>query len=825
MVDVSISIDELIKKLQTNKDDGLSSYEALQRLQNGAPNELIASKKRSILMSFLDQLSDKMILILIGAALISAISSIVLGDSIIDSMIIIAIVLLNAVIGVFQEARAEKAIEALKKLTSPTATVIRDGKEMTLEAKNIVRGDVIIVREGAYVPADARIIESNELYCDESSLTGESTSILKKSCIVDENTPIGDMKNIIFANTIITGGQGKAVVVATGMDTYIGKIAKIIDQSKPPQTPLQKKLEKTGAFLGNCALAVCILIFILGIIQKQPPKDMFLTSVSLAVAAIPEGLPAIVTVVLSLGIQRMAKCGTIIRHLPAVETLGCASVICSDKTGTITQNKMAVCDCVGDEKLLKLFGKLCNDKINPTDKAIFDYSREVDTQGYKHLKTIRFTSDRKIMSVVYYHNGKYLIITKGAPDILNRISFGYEKYLNDIERMSKNALRVIGVAYKYTDTFPSDIEKDLKFIGLYGLLDPPREEVSDAVSICRTAGIKTVMITGDHLDTAISIAKKVGIYNGIAATEKEVLALPQKEQKEFISNASVFARATPKFKVKIVQELQKVGHIVAMTGDGVNDAPALKIADIGCGMGSGTDVAKSSADMVLTDDNFSSIVQAVKGGRIIFQNLRRSIHFLLSCNIGEILTILIAIISGIPSPLNAMQLLWVNLVTDSLPAISLGLEKGDNDIMNESPISKKDELLDKTTTTRIVFEGIYIGLLSIICLIIGKTHYSSDVVGSTMCFAVLSLTQLFHSFNMRSSKTFFASKPFSNTFLLFSLIICSALLSLVITIPTVSKVFGCCQLNIEQWGLVIIISASIIGFVDIIKILTNKKHK
>ena len=823
MTEASISIEKLEKKLKTNTKNGLSSIEANKRASEGSINELRAKKTKGYFRRFFEQLSDKMILILLGAALISAVSSLILGESIIDSLIILTIVFLNAIIGVVQESRAEKAIIALKKLTSPTATVIRDGKEITIDAKNVVVGDVIIIRPGGYVPADARLFESNELFCDESSLTGESNNVLKAPCVENENTPIGDLKGIVFANTIVTSGIGKAIVIAIGMDTYIGKIAKIIDQSEAPQTPLQKKLEKTGTILGNAALAICIFIFILGLIQKQPPKDMFLTSVSLAVAAIPEGLPTIVTVVLSLGVQRMAKRGTIIRHLPAVETLGNASVICTDKTGTITQNKMTVYDYVGDEKTLKVFGLLCNDRVNPTDVALYNFSMGCDISSYKRVKEIQFTSDRKIMTVVYRIGKRYLTISKGAPDVLEKISLGFSNYIKDVERMSQNALRVIGIAYKYTDSFPIDIENELIFIGLYGLLDPPREEAFKAVSICKKAGIKTVMITGDHLDTAVAIAKKVGIYNGNAITEQEVLNLPKKEQHNVIVNTSVFARTTPKFKVTVIKELQKSGEIVAMTGDGVNDAPALKGADIGCGMGSGTDVAKSSADMVLTDDNFSSIVDAIKYGRIIYENIRRSIHFLLSCNIGEILTILISIIVGIPSPLNAMQLLWVNLVTDSLPAISLGLEKGEKEIMDKKPITKGEEILDASTTRKIVFEGIFIGFVSIIAHLIGKYKFGSDILGSTMCFAVLSLGQLFHSFNMKSSKTFLASNPFGNIYLLLSFFICSILLSLVITVPYFAELFGCCQLELNHWIIVTLLSISMIVFVDINKIIFRKR--
>lgn len=817
MKDASITLEALEKKLGSNIIKGLTQDEASLKLTQNGLNELTQKKKKGFLSRFFSQLSDKMILILLGASIISAISSIILHEGYADTLIILGIVLFNAFIGVIQESKAEKAIEALKKMTSPTAIVIRDGKETTISANHVVKGDVIIVKAGSFVPADARIIEANELYTDESSLTGESHSVEKKQCTVDENAHISEFCNILFANTIIQSGYGKALVFATGMESYIGTIAKIIDENESPQTPLQKKLAQTGTFLGNCAIVICILIFILGILWHNPAKDMFLTSVSLAVAAIPEGLPAIVTIVLSLGVQKMAKRSAIVRHLPAVETLGCASVICSDKTGTITQNKMTVYETVGNQDKLELFGKLCNNRANPTDIAIFEYGKKIDISDYKRVKEIQFTSDRKIMTVIVRINNKYLTITKGAPDILSKLCTNASEFEKDILRMSKKALRVIGIAYKYTNTIPTTPESSMSFLGLYGLMDPPRDEVAAAVKTCKKAGIRPVMITGDHLDTAVAIADKVGLYNGIAITEKELVMMDKTAREEMILKASVFARTTPLFKMEIVKTLQKHDDIVAMTGDGINDAPALKGADIGCGMGSGTDVAKSSSDMILTNDNFATIVEAIKYGRVIYDNLRKSIHFLLSCNIGEILTILIAILAGIQSPLNAMQLLWVNLVTDSLPAISLGLEKGSKDIMEKKPLSKKDELLNSSTISKILTEGIFIGVVSISAFLIGITYFNSQIIGSSMCFAVLSLSQLFHSFNMKSDKPFILSSPFGNIFLVLSFLVCSGLLCLVLMIPSISNIFGCCILDLKQWSIVLALSVSTIIFVDIKK--------
>lgn len=822
MKEAQKTIEILARELGTDLKSGLTESIAETRLKEHGKNEFSSKKKSNFFSKFCKQLSDKMILILLGAAVISAVSAIILKESFADSIIILAIVFFNALIGVIQEEKAIKAIEALKKLTSPNATVIRDDKEVIISSKDVVVGDIILIKAGDFVPADARIIEANELICDESSLTGEAHPVEKCDCIIKEGTHIGEIRNILFSNTVIQQGYGKALVFATGMDSYIGSIAKMIDENESPQTPLQKKLAQTGTFLGNCALIICAIIFLIGIIQHQDAKEMFLTSVSLAVAAIPEGLPAIVTIVLSLGVQRMAKQNAIVRHLPSVETLGCTSVICSDKTGTITQNKMTVVETKGKLDDLKLFGKLCNNNANPTDKAIFSFSEDTDISGYKRVKEIQFTSDRKIMTVVLYCGNRYLTISKGATDVLAKFSFGADKYKSAIEKMGSNALRVIGIAYKYTNEIPRDIESGLSFAGIYGLLDPPRSEVFEAVSLCKKAGIRPVMITGDHLDTAVAIAKEVGIYNGEAITEKELLALPPKERESIITRASVFARSTPPFKVKIVKALQKNGEIVAMTGDGVNDAPALKSADIGCGMGSGTDVAKNSSDMILTNDNFATIVDAIRYGRIIYDNLRRTIHFLLSCNIGELLTILIAILAGIPSPLGAMQILWVNLVTDSLPAISLGLENGDKNIMQCHPISKKEELLNFSSFSKILIEGIYIGFVSISAFLIGKYHFDSFIIGSTMCFAVLSISQLFHAFNMKSEKPFLLSPPFSNKFLIFSFFICLMLLCLVITIPSVANIFGCCILNKTQWYIVLGLSFSTILFVDIKKLIFKK---
>lgn len=870
----NLSTQDTAKILHTSVDSGLTSKEAGKRIHEYGENVLESKKSKSIIYKFFAQFKDFMIAILIIAAIVSFVISLLEGHAdFVDPIIIFTIIILNAVLGVLQETKAEKSLEALKNMSAPTATVFRDGSQSVIASKDLVPGDIIHLETGHFIPADARLITSINLKVDESALTGESHAIEKNAeKVYTEETPLADRRNIVFATSIVTYGRGSAIVTGTGMHTEVGHIAKLIMVDDTPDTPLQKRLANTGKVLGIAALLICLAIFLLGTIQGRPPFDMFMTSVSLAVAAIPEGLPAIVTIMLSLGVSRMAKKNAVIRKLPAVETLGSATVICSDKTGTLTQNKMTVTDVysVSGREILDskeshhilTLGSLCNDSTlkvtkngitatgEPTENAIILAACKVGINkakldlNNKRLSEIPFDSSRKLMTTVNkMESNEILCITKGAPDVLLAKCTHYydkgkispltsskraviNKYNSD---MAKRALRVLAVAFKETSTVPKGtalMENALVFTGLVGMIDPPREEAKEAVSVCKRAGIRPVMITGDHITTACAIAKELRIMEGQdkAITGAELSAISDESLSNCIDDYSVFARVTPEHKVRIVKAFQKKGNVVAMTGDGVNDAPALKTADIGCAMGlSGTDVAKNAADMILTDDNFATIVSAVQEGRGIYQNIKKAIHFLLSSNIGEILTIFAAILLGLPSPLLAVQLLWVNLVTDSLPAISLGVEPAGKDIMNNMPISPKTGMFANGLVFKIVFEGLLIGSLALTAFILGYRYNlggSSDslTLGRTLAFAVLSLSQLFHSFNMRSDKSIFKIGIFSNVKHVLSFIVCSILLSAVIMLEPLANIFKVIPLNAKQWIAVIILS-----FVPILVVEAQKR--
>ncbi len=856
----SLSVKETLQVLNVNTKLGLSEAEAQKRLQKFGKNELESKKGKSLLARFFAQFSDFMIIVLICAAFLSFGISLLKGEAdYIDPIIIFAIIILNSILGVIQEAKAERSLEALKKMAAPNAVVLRNGKQSLIPSSELVPGDIIYLDTGHYVPADARLISCTNLKVDESSLTGESHPVEKDADIVlKENTMLGDRKNMVPSSGIVTFGRGIAIVTATGMHTEVGQIAKMIMQEDTADTPLQKKLAKTGQFLGIAALTICIIIFILGALQGRGIFDMFMTSVSLAVAAIPEGLPAIVTIMLSLGVQRMAKKNAIIRKLPAVETLGSATFICSDKTGTLTQNLMTVTEIAsvhGLENERKPFGlrllemaALCNNATiqestkealgEPTEKALVvaAYRNHIDKNildaNKPRVREIPFDSSRKLMTTIHkLSDGKYLVITKGAYDVLVRHCSGVEKDGLTIPlkykeqallehvclTMTEKALRVLAVAYKITDyrsinNLTDDaIESDLTLLGLLGMIDPPREEVKEAVAVCKAAGITPVMITGDHISTACAIAKTLGILpttgeeiKAISGEEikaisgEELNKLSDKELEQSIYKYRVFARVSPTHKVRIVKALQKRGEVVAMTGDGVNDAPALKTADIGCSMGlSGTDVAKNASDMILADDNFATIVSAVKEGRGIYDNIRKSIHFLLSSNIGEIITIFIAILFGLPAPLVAVQLLWVNLVTDSLPAIALGVEPTPDDIMYKKPVSQKKGMFADGLIFKIIFEGGMIGSLALIAYIIG---------GQTMCFAVLSLSQLFHAFNMRSEHSIFHIGLFTNPKMILSFIIGTIMQVTVISVDSLARIFKVIPLSLTEWITVFLFS-------------------
>ena len=798
-------ISKVEEELRTSIRQGLSGKEAKERLQKEGPNELTSKKKESLLVRFLKQFNDFMIIILILASIISAVVASIEGSGdYMDSIIIIAIVVVNAMMGVLQEAKAEKALEALKSMTAPTAKVKRDGKVQTIPGIEVVPGDVILLEAGNYVPADARIIKASNLKVEEASLTGETVAVEKQEGIIKEEAiAIGDMYNMVFASTVVVNGHGEAIVTQTGMHTKVGQIANMIMEEEAPQTPIQKKLAEVGKALGIACLVICALIFVIGIFKQISPIEMFMTSVGLAVAAIPEGLPAIVTIVLSIGVTKMAKKNSIIRHLPAVETLGSSSVICSDKTGTLTQNKMTVREVftIGStkEELALQFGAMCSDVGieekegkqelvgEATEIAIVRGAIEKGIQKERleketpRVADIPFDSNRKRMSTIHQKAGQYQILCKGAPDVLlERCSYYQdgeqvssltprikEQIEKQNEKMAENALRVIAVAYKMQSRLPNtieseEIENQLIFVGLIGMIDPPREGVKEAVATCRKAGIKTVMITGDHIITAKAIAKELGILKSgdKSITGAELEKLSQKELEKNIMGYSVFARVSPEHKVRIVKAFQSTGAVVAMTGDGVNDAPALKNADIGIAMGqNGTDVAKNAADMILVDDNFVTIVGAVKQGRNIYDNIKKAIHFLIATNIGEIVTIFMGLVLGLKTPLLAIQLLWINLVTDSFPAIALGLEKPEKDIMSKKPRDAKKGIFADGLWSKIFVEGIMLGMLTLFAFSIGNYLFGLEV-GRTMAFVSLGMLELIHSFNIKSEESIFKMRIF-----------------------------------------------------------------
>ncbi len=836
----SFNVGEVARKLRTNISRGLSKEEAEERHNKHGPNKLDEQKKESLLIRFIKQFQDFMIIILLIAAVVSAGVSFVQGENdYIDSIIIIAIVVLNAIMGLVQEAKAEKSLEALKDMSAPVAKVRRDGRILTIKGTEVVPGDIVLLEAGNFVPADCRLINSYNLKIEESSLTGETVPVTKDAdVLLDEKTALGDTLNMAFANTIVVNGHGEAIATDIGMNTKVGKIAKMIITNEAPETPIQKKLGEVGKTLGIGCLVICAFIFVIGILKKIEPIEMFMTSVGLAVAAIPEGLPAIVTIMLSIGVTRMARKNTIIRKLPAVETLGSSSVICSDKTGTLTQNKMQVTkvmDIKGESldyqrNMILELGTMCTDVEGEvgeaTELAIVNAAKEQGKfkerlyQKYNRINDIPFDSDRKMMSTIHKNEGKFLTITKGASDVLlkhcTHYSLNGEVHLLDsnaiqkIEKinnkMADDALRVIAVAYAEMPRLPTNIdsqsiENNLTFVGLIGMIDPPREGVEEAVATCRKAGIKTVMITGDHIATAKAIAKDLGILkkNDLAITGKELDKIPQKELEKNISRYSVFARVSPEHKVRIVEAFQKTGAVVAMTGDGVNDAPALKKADIGIAMGkNGTDVAKNASDMILTDDNFVTIVEAVKQGRNIFENIKKAVHFLIATNIGEIITIFVGLLLGMKSPLLAIQLLWVNLVTDSLPAIAIGLEPPDKDIMNRKPRDAKKSIFADGLWGKIFVEGAMLGMLTLLIFSIGNNLYGLEV-GRSMAFVALGMLELVHSFNVKSDESIFKVGLFENKYLIGAFVLGTALQAIVVMVPTFANVFKLVPLNGTQW--------------------------
>ena len=880
------SQEAVLKELNVNSKTGLSTEEAKKRLEKYGLNKLKGKPKKSLLQLFLAQLKDVLIYVLIGAAVINIIAH---GtEGIPDALIILAVVLINALVGVIQESKAEKALEALQQMTAPKSLVRRNGEVIEINSEELVPGDILIIDAGRYIPADVRLIESANLQIQESSLTGESVPSEKNADFItsDEKISVGDKENMAFMSTIAIYGRGEGVVVATAMDTEIGKIAKILDEDENMLTPLQIKLEELGKTLGYGALAICGIIFVVGMLQGRQVVEMFMTSISLAVAAIPEGLVAIVAIVLSLGVKSMSRKNAIVRKLPAVETLGAVNIICSDKTGTLTQNKMTVVKTytldnlkdISDERnqkanvdeteLIRSF-VLCSDASidggqdigDPTEVALvvlgdkFNLEKNTLNAEYKRVGENPFDSDRKLMSTLNEEGNKFRVHTKGAIDNIlmrsNRILVNGEilpitdeakaKILKVAENMSDDALRVLGVAFKdvNTEIATEEMEKDLVVVGIVGMIDPPRIEVKGSIEEAKRAGITPIMITGDHKNTAVAIAKELGIAKDISQslTGSEIDSIPDEKFAKEINNYRVFARVSPEHKVKIVRAFKKQGNIVSMTGDGVNDAPSLKSADIGVAMGiTGTDVSKGASDMILTDDNFTTIVHAIEEGRNIYNNIKKTIMFLLSCNLGEVLCVFFATVFGWAMPLVPTQLLWVNLITDTLPAISLGMDPGDKDVMNRKPRDPKESFFAEGAGMRTIVGGVLIGILTLVAFYLGIIH-SGDVpikeakdgteivtYGRTMAFIVLTFSQLFYSLSMRNSKkTIFEVGFFGNMFLIISIIISIILQVLLISIPPIAKMFKVTALDPSHWGMVIGLSLIPFAINEIIKVVTRGK--
>lgn len=843
---------EILQELNTEKETGLSQEMAAQRLAEYGENKLNEKPPVGFVRRFFNQLKDAMVIILFVAAAISLAicfyDQFIVGEPAewIEPIVIVGIVVLNAILGVVQESKAEAALQALQKLSSPTALVRRDGQQNTIPAYELVPGDIVELEAGDLVPADCRLLEAYSVKANESSLTGESLPVEKNAAAVFEDiTPLADRTNMLYAGCGITNGKAVAVVVATGMQSEMGHIATLLEGEEEEATPLQRKMAQLGKILGFVALGICGVIFAIGLIFRLGVLEMFMTAVSLAVAAIPEGLPTIVTIVLALGVQRLVKKNAIIRRLPAVETLGCASVICSDKTGTLTQNRMTLrrafinhktvmltgdIDEPGLQQLLQL-AALCTDGVlskksdetvaigDPTETAILTYldnvgiSKESLLLDMPRLGELPFDSDRKRMASVHQMDDKAIVIVKGAPEavfaICNRGKMEEAAAANTA--MAKNALRVLAVAYKILDTAPveytvEDLESELTLAGLVAMIDPPRPEVAAAIEECDTAGIRTVMITGDNVVTAAAIAKELGILHEgeQAITGTELEALSDEELEKNIQQYRVYARVAPADKIRIVKAWKKQGEIVAMTGDGINDAPALKAADIGCAMGiTGTDVAKGAADMILTDDNFSTIVSAVKEGRGIYDNIRKSVHFLLSCNLGEILTVFFAMLFWRESPLLPVQLLWLNLVTDSLPALALDMEPAEADIMHRRPRRQEESLFAGGIGVQAVWQGVMFAVMTLIAYFLGAKLWNNIALGETMAFATLAIGQLVHAFNVRSSHSLFKVGLRSNLYMVGAFAASLLLLLAVLLIPGVQSVFSLTPMNGTAWGAVI----------------------
>ncbi|WP_338555801.1 calcium-translocating P-type ATPase, SERCA-type [Paenibacillus sp. KS-LC4] len=903
---------ELTQALNSIPEQGLAAAEAAERLQRDGHNELTEGKRVSPIMLFLNQFKDFMVLVLMGATLISGL----LGEYL-DAVTIIAIIVINSVLGFVQEFRAEKSLHALKEMSAPSAKVLRGGQLMDIPAKELVVGDVIVLESGDRIPADVRLLEANSCYTEESALTGESVPVGKHAMVISEaELPLGDQRNIGFMGTMVTRGTAKGMVIRTGMKTEMGTIAELIQQTESMETPLQHRLEQLGKILIAVAIGLTIIVVAAGILHGQPAYGMFLAGVSLAVAAIPEGLPAIVTIALALGVQRMIKRKAIVRKLPSVETLGCASVICSDKTGTLTQNKMTVTtiwmggrrldvtgqgyepvgtimeggepvDMKHDASLKRLLqiAALCNNASihqlepeegrkrsgknagaskqewvlsgDPTEGALVVLAAKLGLSAksleglYKREREFPFDSERKLMSVLASHQGGRVIYAKGAPDVLmHKCSYVLwdgkvvpftgtlkQKYAEASEEMAQSALRVLGLAYRdlrATDKCNSETEAEsqLVFVGLTGMIDPPRREAREAIAVCRRAGIKTVMITGDHQLTAEAIAGQLGIMprGGIAMSGKQLESMSDEQLDRLVDNVYVYARVSPEHKLRIVKSLQRQGHVVAMTGDGVNDAPAIKAADIGISMGiTGTDVSKEASALILSDDNFASIVSAIEEGRNIYENIRKFIRYLLASNVGEIMTMLLAMMVGLPLPLVPIQILWVNLVTDGLPAMALGVDQAEKDLMSQKPRSAKENIFARRLGWKIISRGLLIGLCTLgafwLTLIEAPGSAEHLVKAQTVAFATLVMAQLIHVFDCRSSRSIFHRNPLQNRYLVLAVLSSLIMMLGVLYIEPLQPIFKTVPLGLREWCLVFVAAGIPTFLMGIGSVLGTSKPK
>ncbi len=872
-------ISEILSQLNSSGSAGLSKGEVRRRLEEHGYNQLISKRKKSFLQKFFAQFKSFMIIILLIAAAISGVVGVMEGEGLLDTFVILGILIVNAFVGAYQERKAESSLEALKNLAAPITKVLRDGIITEIPTRELVPGDIVILETGAIIPADLRLIEAVNLKIQESSLTGESVPVEKHTePLAGDEIALGDRINMAFSTGMVTYGRGRGIVIATGMQTEVGKIADMLQQTVETETPMSRRLEQLGKVLGIAALIICAVIFLVGVLYGNSILSMFMTAVSLAVAAIPEGLPAVSTVVLAIGVQRMVKRNAIIRTLPSVETLGSATVICSDKTGTLTQNKMTVVEAYvnhkrdlinrtapattlnAEENKLLSISVLCADAQmrtnedgkfefmgDPTETALLDFGilygmyKDDLEKKYPRIAEIPFDSERKRMTTVNRVSDKSTRINvKGGLDevlsVCDQIIVNNEvrpirpedteKIRSANEAMADSALRVLSMAYRDLPETPDNVhigelEKGLIFIGLLGMIDPARPEVLDAVAKCNTAGIRPVMITGDHKSTALAIAREIGIYRDgdLAITGAELEKLDEDKFNQKVTTYSVYARVAPEHKVRIVKAWQKHGEVVAMTGDGVNDAPALKQADIGAAMGIvGTDVAKGAADMILTDDNFATIVSAVEEGRRIYDNILKAVQFLLSTNVGEIFLLLITSILNLGVPLLPIHILWVNLVTDSLPALALSVDPPEENIMNRKPRSSKGGFMTKGMVWRVMYQGIMIGTIPLIAYIIGL-HDGGEILGQTMAFATLMFAQLVHVRNLHSNtRSSFTISPMKNKPLIFAILFSAGLALLVLLIPPISEAFSLTAMDNKHWLTVILMSFIPILVVDIFKL-------